>query len=953
MNKIKQSQREETVLKFWQEANIFKKSLEKNKEGLPFVFFEGPPTANGQPGIHHVIARSFKDCLPRYKTMKGFKVERKAGWDTHGLPVELKVEKDLNIKGKPGIEEYGIAQFNQKCRESVWQYKDEWEKLTTRIAFWLDLDKPYITYENDYIESVWYLIKQIYDKGLLYKGYKVLPHCPRCGTSLSSHELAQGYKETKDRSAYIKFKLLSSNNHVKEGDYVLAWTTTPWTLPGNVALAVGKEIDYLRVKYKDEYIILAKERLNDILPEAEIISEFKAESLKDLNYQPLFDLKELWSADKKAHFIALADFVSTEDGSGVVHIAVMYGEDDYSLADSLNLPKVHSVDEAGKFISALEKYDLAGAFVKSTKAEEKILNYLKENNYLFKEEDYLHDYPYCWRCDTPLLYYAKDSWLIKMTALREKLIENNQSINWVPGHIKEGRFGEWLSKVKDWSLSRERYWGTPLPIWQCTKCKQLKCIASKKELGVDLEDLHRPYIDDIKFTCSCGGKMKRDLSVLDCWFDSGAMPFAQHHYPFSQTDLSDKFPADYICEAIDQTRGWFYTLLAISTLMDKGPAYKNVICLGHINDKEGKKMSKSKGNVIDPWQVIEQYGVDAVRQHLYTLNSPGEGKNYDLNDVRDVFRQNIILLNNIYNFYALYVNQEIKGEVEIVVSDNILDQWLLARLNNLTKKISNYLENYQVYEAAREIPLFIDDFSTWYLRRSRDRFKGDDFTDKESALLYTRYSLQELSKLMAPFMPFIAELTWQSVCNYNFKDLDKSVHLGTWPKAKELDEGILDKMIDLRKIVELGLAARDFHQIKIRQKLAKATIYSPFEKMADNYLQVLADELNVGEIVWQKEGEETKVLLDTHITQELKLEGLKRDFIRLVNALRKEAGLSIEDKASIVWQGDESMEPIISQMSEEIKKGTLSEKIEYLEFDQEKKHKKMNFEEKLILISLK
>lgn len=952
MEKINQSQKEEAVLKFWQEASIFKKSLEKNKEGKSFVFFEGPPTANGQPGIHHVIARSFKDCLPRYKTMKGFKVDRKAGWDTHGLPVELKVEKDLNIKGKPDIEKYGIAEFNQKCRESVWQYKDEWEKLTNRIAFWLDLDNPYITYENDYIEAVWYLIKQIYDKGLLYKGHKVVPHCPRCGTSLSSHELAQGYKEVKDRSVYVKFKLLSSNEYVSEGDYIIAWTTTPWTLPGNVALAIGKDIDYVRVRHNNEFLILAKERLSDLLENYEIVSEFKGDSLKDLNYQALFDLSELWSSDQKSHFTALADFVSTQDGSGVVHTAVMYGEDDYSLADSLNLPKVHSVDEGGKFVSTLEKYELAGAFVKSAKAEEKIINYLKENNYLLKEEEYLHDYPYCWRCDTPLLYYAKDSWLIKMTSLREKLIENNSKVNWVPNHIKEGRFGEWLSGVKDWSLSRERYWGTPLPIWQCQKCNQQKCIGSKKELETNIDDLHRPYIDDIKFTCPCGGEMTRDLSVLDCWFDSGAMPFAQHHYPFSNSDLSDKFPADYICEAIDQTRGWFYTLLAISTLMDKGPAYKNVICLGHINDKDGRKMSKSKGNVIDPWQVIEQYGVDAIRQHLYTLNSPGEGKNYDLNDVRDVFRQNIILLNNIYNFYSLYADKETIGEIELVDSPNVLDKWLLSRLNSLNYKMSNYLEKYQVYEAAREIPLFIDDFSTWYLRRSRERFKGEDLKDKNFALLYTRFTLQELSKLMAPFMPFISEITWQAVCNYDFKDGNKSVHLSAWPKLGDIDQKELDSMSELRKLVEIALSARDEHKIKIRQKLAKATVYTSLEKMSQDYLDLLADEINVVEIEWQTETGETKIILDTNITEELKIEGFKRDFIRLVNALRKEAGLSIEDRTSIVWQGDKDLENVIGKIEEELRKGTLSDKLEYLEFDKEKKHKKLEFDDKNILISL-
>lgn len=935
-------QNEEEVLEFWKDNNIFSQSLKKDAPEGDFVFYEGPPTANGMPGIHHVIARAFKDCIPRYKTMQGYSVQRKAGWDTHGLPVELKVEKDLGLSGKKDIENYGIEKFNHKCRESVWQYTDEWKRLTNRIAYWLDLDNPYITYESDYIETLWWIIKQAYDKDLLYRGHKIVPHCPRCGTALSSHEVAQGYKLVKDRSIYTKFKLISENEFVKKGDYILAWTTTAWTLPGNVSLAVGKDIDYVKIKKGEDNLILAKELVEKVIEaDYEIISEFKGKDLEDLNYEPLFDLANLFK-EKKSHYISLADFVSTEDGTGVVHTAVMYGEDDYNLGFKLDLPKVHTVDEAGKFIDELEKYELAGRFVKSEKTENIILKHLEESHNLYKEELYEHDYPFCWRCDTPLLYYAKNSWFIKMNSLKDKLIANNAQVNWTPEHIKEGRFGEWLRNVKDWAISRERYWGTPLPIWTCSECGKNKCVGSKAELETDIKDLHRPFIDEVKFSCVCGGEMTRDLSVLDCWFDSGSMPLAQYHYPFENQELIDdrkQFPADYICEAIDQTRGWFYTLQAVSAFLDREAPYKNVICLGHINDKHGKKMSKSKGNVIDPWEVIEKFGVDAVRQHMYTINQPGEGKKYDLDDVRDVFRQNIMLINNIYRFYSTFTDLKEESEKTRPEVENILDKWILTRLDDGILKISSNLDNYRIYEAAREIPLLIDDLSTWYLRRSRDRFKGEDEKDRNQAISTTAYTLLTISKLMAPFMPFISEQIYQKTTNYNFSNNEKSVHLSTWPKADKVDESILDKMADIRKLAELGLSARDEVQIKIRQKLATAFVSGPIEKLDEAYLPLLADELNVLEVKLKDKQNEWSVSLDTKLTPELKLAGLERDIIRLVNALRKDKALSLEEKTTIYFSADESLLDSMEKIKENVLKATISdglERKESLDFDNKK-----------------
>lgn len=937
---------EETILDFWDKAKIFEKSLKKEAPQGNFVFFEGPPTANGLPGIHHVLARAFKDVLPRFKTMCGFRVARKAGWDTHGLPVELQVEKELGISGKPEIEKYGIKEFNQKCQESVWKYKDEWEKLTRRIAYWVDLENPYVTYENSYIESLWAILKEIDQKGFLYQGHKVVPHCPRCGTALSSHEVAQGYKLIKDNSVYLKFKISKGNDQIKAGDFILAWTTTPWTLPGNVALAVGNQIDYVLVKVGVENLVLAKGRLEAVLKDQsyQVVKELKGAALLDLEYEPLFDLAAFKTSAKKAYRVVPADFVTTADGTGVVHTAVMYGEDDYNLGEAVGLPKIHTVDEAGHFTLDLEPYGLAGKFVRATATEKIILEHLKKSERLFQEEIYEHDYPFCWRCDTPLLYYAKNSWFIAMSRLKDQLLENNNKINWVPEHIKEGRFGEWLANVKDWAISRERYWGTPLPIWQCPVCAAKKVIGSLEELGelsgqkVNLKsEIHRPEIDQHEISCVCGEKMKRVREVFDCWFDSGSMPFAQYHYPFENQSLIEKeeqYPADYICEAIDQTRGWFYTLLAISTLLGKGSAYRNVICLGHINDKFGKKMSKSKGNVINPWEVIAQYGVDAVRQHMYTINQPGEGKRYDIDDVKEVFRQNILLLNNVYKFYETYA-PEIQADFKAPDRLNILDEWIIVKLNALSRKITEELNDYHIYEAAREIPIFIDELSTWYLRRSRDRFKADDAADKQNALWTTRYVLLELAKLMAPFMPFMAENLWQKVSGYNFSSDMQSVHLEKWPTHREPtaeDSRLLQEMELARRVVEAGLAKRDEAGIKIRQMLGKISVKTKTE-VPLAYLDLIKDELNIQEIEFLDSSEEkVSVELDTTITPELKQEGLRRELIRFINLLRKEANLSLKDETLVylvVPAGP--IEQALSRLKEAVLKETLSSELRLVE----------------------
>jgi len=900
-----------------------------------FTFYEGPPTANGQPGIHHVLARAFKDLIPRFKTMQGYLVERKAGWDTHGLPVELEVEKKLKISGKPEIEKYGIEKFNTECQKSVWQYKEEWEKLTERIGFWLDMENPYITYDKDYVETLWWIFKKIYDRGFLYQGYKVVPQCPRCGTALSSHEVAQGYKAITEPSVYIKFKVTKGNDLAASGDFILSWTTTPWTLPGNVALAVGIDFAYVKVSQKGQNYILAKELLDIIEGDYKIEKEFKGSALVGIEYEPLFagaipkDTPNYQNAFK----VYKADFVTTADGTGIVHTAVMYGEDDYNLGAQVDLPKYHTVDENGYFLSSVAKW--SGQFVKDKKVEEEITADLDLRGLLFKTEDYTHDYPFCWRCHTPLLYYAKDSWFIKMSALREQLIKENKKINWIPAHIKEGRFGEWLVQVKDWAISRERYWGTPLPIWQCSACKQIKVIGSYQELHQETKcplileknfDPHRPFIDQYKLKCRCGAEMSRVPEVADCWFDSGSMPFAQHHYPFEnkkKIESKEYYPADYIAEAIDQTRGWFYTLLAIGVLVERGTSYKNVICLGHINDKKGQKMSKHLGNAVDPWEVINKWGSDALRFHFFTVNQPGEPKNFDIKNVEAVVKKNFLILFNVLNFYEMY-QQQSRNDFSIKGVKNILDRWILAKINLVIKKVTKGLDEYNIFSAARSLSEFINELSTWYLRRSRERFKGNDQKDKTQAVNTLGYCLLTLAKLLAPFTPFIAEELYQKIGKEK-----ESVHLEDWPKADKFDEKIIKEMEDIRKVVELALAKRDEVGIKVRQPLQKLTIVrTPFSKEGE---KLIKDEVNIKEIDYI-EDKSLSVLgikeLDTNISKELKEEGFYRELVRTINQLRKEAKLTIKDKVIVYYQTDSVfIKDVINQFKTDLLKVTLSQDI--------------------------
>lgn len=905
-------QREEEILSFWKENDIFKKTMEKTKNGKPFVFFEGPPTANGKPGIHHVLARSFKDLIPRYKTMRGFKVGRKAGWDTHGLPVELELEKKLGFSGKQDIEKYGIEGFNKKCKESVWEYKELWGKMTERIGFWLDLEHPYITYENDYIESLWWILKQAHEKGLLYKGHKVIPQCPRCETTLSSHEVAQGYKNVKEDSVYIKLKLKNRGN-----EFVLAWTTTPWTLPGNIALAVGERITYAKIKISDEIFYLAKNLLGKIDGKYEVVEEIKGADLVGLEYEPIFPgvVKETDENFANAFKIYPADFVSTKDGTGVVHTAVMYGLEDYELGERVGLPKIHTVNLDGTFNELVPQWE--GKFVKSV--EKEIVADLRERGILFKTEEYSHDYPFCWRCGTPLIYYAKDSWFLKMSSLRDELLKNNETINWIPGHIKEGRFGEWLREVKDWAVSRERYWGTPVPVWICEKCGKMKVVGSREEIGVDEKfDLHKPFIDEIILNCKCGGKMKRTPEVMDCWFDSGAMPYAQWHYPFKnkkEVDSGELFPADFISEAIDQTRGWFYTLLAVSTILGKGSPYKNVICLGHVLDKNGLKMSKSKGNVVDPWEMIKKYGADTVRWYFYTMNQPGDPKRFDeagLKESGAIFTT----LFNVVNFYKMFARDEkIK---DFKKADNVLDKWIISKLNSLNTEVSKNLDAYDIVSAGRKIIEFVTDLSTWYIRRSRARFKDEE--EKKSALPVLKFVILETAKIMAPFTPFVADSVYKEV-----RGEKESAHLEDWSEAGKIDEELLKEMEEARRIVELALAEREANGIKVRQPLAELKIQTS-NPPREEILDIVADEINVKKITVGSF--ENEVSLDTNITPELKIEGLLREIVRQVNGLRKETGFTISDRAILNFETKNSeAAEVFEKFADEIKKKTLCDEI--------------------------
>lgn len=974
---------EEEVLKFWEENGIFEKSVEKNPDSKPFVFFEGPPTANGKPGLHHVLARAFKDIIPRYKTMKGYRVERKAGWDTHGLPVELQVEKALGLKNKqeienivPGNPRESVIEFNKKCKESVWEYKDLWEKMTRRMGYWVDMKNPYVTYENKYIESVWWIVAQIFKsksksgESMVYQGHKVVPYCYRCGTALSSHEVAQGYQTVKDNSVFVKFKIKPgqkiAGGLTDDQTYILAWTTTPWTLPGNVSLAVNLNISYALVtnKYTNDKFILAHSRLEAVFGNMDdfLISHVADGKyfLINLEYEPLYKLTE----DKNAYKIVHGDFVSTTDGTGVVHIAPAFGEDDSTVGKENDLPTLITVDEEGK-INA----DVPGKGIPVKKKNEKnkyavdelIVEDLKKRNLFFKEEVYEHEYPFCWRCDTPLIYYAKPSWFIRMSELSDDLVKNNEGINWIPEYIKEGRFGEWLRGVKDWAISRERYWGTPLPIWKC-ECGELKVIESIKELkelsGEKLEDVHKPFIDDVKIKCACGKEMKRTPEVLDVWFDSGSMPLAQFFYPNNASDEDRKkvesgkyFPADYISEAIDQTRGWFYTLHAISTLLYKagkvpaGNAFKNVICLAHILDGKGKKMSKSKGNVIEPMEVMDKYGADMLRWVLYTINQPGMTKKFDLKVMNDAMNRVFRMLWNSYSFFVMYANIdkfEPKNE-KISKRKSLLDSWIVSEMQGLIRIVDTGLENYDAYSSAKAIEVFIDNLSNWYIRRSRKRFwKSENDGDKNEAYETLHYVLVELSKLMAPFTPFIAEEIYKNLTG------EESVHLCDFPKCDEslIDEKLNHKMKKVRDVISLGLQLRAQAKIKVRQPLFNIQILlqtaEKGQTLGTEFDSVIGEELNIKKVsyIYQNpdyiiEGREDNnwihgeldglhLFLNTEITPELKLEGQAREIIRFIQEMRKEAGYEVDNYIEI---GYAPKVDVFSHFGDLIAKETLTKEL--------------------------
>ena len=935
------AKREEETLAWWKERGIFKKTLAKPAPKGEFVFYEGPPTANGLPGIHHLESRAFKDAIPRYRTMRGYHVRRKAGWDTHGIPVELEVEKKLGFKSKKDIEAYGVAKFNAKCKESVLQYIDEWKRFTDRIAFWVDHDDTYFTFDNDYIESVWNILKKAHERKLLYKDYKVVPWCPRCGTGLSSHEVAQGYEEAKDPSIYVKFKLKNSpSTPLGTSEYFLAWTTTPWTLPGNVALAVGSEVTYVKAEIDGEYVWLAKSRLAEIASDANIVDEKKGRDLVGRSYEPLFPYlaqslpRDQGEALERAYKVYAADFVSTEDGTGIVHTAVMYGADDFELGTKVGLPKYHLVGEDGTFLQAAG--ELAGRFVKDADAD--VIADLADRKLLFKKEAITHTYPFCWRCKTPLIYYARDSWYIAMSRIKNDLIRENKKIHWEPEHVREGRFGEWLRDLKDWAISRSRYWGTPLPIWECQKCKKIDVIGSfaelKEKTGRIPDDVHRPYVDELTYPCrSClpaealakagDGEMRRVPEVLDVWFDSGAMPFAQDHFPFLTKEIL--YPADYICEAIDQTRGWFYTLHAIGGITGRGKAFRNVICLGHVLDAKGKKMSKSLGNIVEPSAVLAKYGADALRYFMYTVNAPGDSKNFDERIVDEIVKKNIGRLGNVLSFYLLYADETPRGSG----SSHVLDRWILARLESLVRDTTEGYENYQLDKATRPLADFIDDLSVWYLRRSRDRFKNDD-AGKEAALSTLRWVLFVLSHLMAPAMPFFAEHLFQAVREDNDEE---SVHLAEWPFEASAKKGgwlaslfgtkpdpVLAEMKTAREVVTKALEARQQAGVKVRQPLQRLAIP---HTLSEELRSVIADEVNVKEVVTKD-----SFGLDTNITPELKEEGLVREFVRAVQAARREAKMQPREKVRITYRATAEEVQAILKFKKEILSATNSLELE-------------------------
>ena len=854
--------REKEIEKFWDENHIFEKSMDSRKEGETYTFYDGPPTANGKPHIGHVLTRVIKDMIPRYRTMKGYMVPRKAGWDTHGLPVELEVEKMLGLDGKEQIEQYGLDPFIRKCKESVWKYKGMWEDFSGTVGFWADMEHPFVTYDDNYIESEWWALKEIWKKGLLYKGFKIVPYCPRCGTPLSSHEVAQGYKQVKERSAIVRFK-------VKDEDaYFLAWTTTPWTLPSNVGLCMNPSDTYVKVKAADGYTYYLAEALADKVlgglaeegkPAYEVLEKYVGKDLEYKEYEPLFACAGEAAAKqhKKGFYVTVDNYVSMSDGTGIVHIAPAFGEDDGRVGRNYDLPFVQFVDGKGN-MTAETPY--AGMFVK--KADPEVLKDLDAAGKLFDAPKFEHDYPFCWRCDTPLIYYARESWFIKMTAVKDDLIRNNNTINWIPESIGKGRFGDWLENIQDWGVSRNRYWGTPLNIWECEGCGHQESIGSREELyemsgdeNAKTVEFHRPYIDQITMKCPCCGKtMRRVPEVLDCWFDSGAMPFAQHHYPFENQELfHQQFPAQFISEAVDQTRGWFYSLLAESTLLFNKAPYENVIVLGHVQDENGQKMSKSKGNAVDPFDALDKYGADAIRWYFYINSAPWLPNRFHGKAVQEGQRKFMGTLWNTYAFFVLYANIDEFDATKYELnydSLSVMDKWLLSKLNTVVGEVDDNLNNYRIPEAARALQEFVDDMSNWYVRRSRERFwaKGME-QDKINAYMTLYTSLVTISKAAAPMVPFMTEEIYQNLVRSIDKDAPESIHLCDFPTVNKawINEELERDMDEVLKIVVMGRACRNTANIKNRQPIAQMYVKAPY-KLAEYYCEIIEDELNVKKV---------------------------------------------------------------------------------------------------------
>nr|WP_300001678.1 isoleucine--tRNA ligase [Tissierella sp.] len=843
-------QREKEISKYWKDIDLLHKSVESRDEDKPFVFFEGPPTANGKPGIHHVMARTLKDLTCRYKTMQGYRVKRKAGWDTHGLPVEIEVEKKLKLKDKHDIEKYGVENFNHECRESVFQYEKQWRDMTERMGYLIDMDDPYVTLDNDYIESVWWILDKFFKEGLIYEGHKILPYCSRCGTGLASHEVAQGYEEITSETVIAKFKLKDKE------EYFLAWTTTPWTLPSNVCLTVNPDEIYLRVKKDGEIYYVGKALADKVLEEDyEVLGEMTGRDMEYMEYEQLIPFINV---EGKAFYITLGDYVTTEDGTGIVHTAPAFGEDDYALGMKYKLPMVNPVSEQGKFLET----PWEGSFVMD--ADPDIILWLRENGKLYKKQRMLHNYPHCWRCHTPLLYYAKPSWYIEMTKLKDQLIENNKGVNWYPDYVGEKRFGNWLENLNDWAISRSRYWGTPFPVWKCDDCGDVTSVGSREELikraveDVDMNvELHRPYVDDIHLKCDkCSGTMTREEDVIDVWFDSGAMPFAQHHYPFENKDNFDQlFPADFICEGIDQTRGWFYSLLAISTFVTGKAPYKNVLVNDLVLDKEGKKMSKTKGNTVDPFRLFDEYGADVLRWYILYVSPPWTPTKFDESGLREIESKFFRSMRNVYNFFSLYANTDGVSPTDFNIDYKDrpeIDRWILSKYNTLLKDVKTNMEIFELTRVVRDIQDFvIEDLSNWYIRRNRRRFWSTELDKDKKAVYNTTYEiLTGLCKMVAPFVPFMAEEIFQKLT-----DGEGSVHLEYYPDENEdlIDVELEEKMDLVRELVGLGRASRETVRIKVRQPLSEVVIDGKYEEMISDLVPLIKEELNVKEVIFEND----------------------------------------------------------------------------------------------------